>query len=339
MRTPLLFSPLLSLIVLAGCGGGEQPATQSPTRVTYTITDLGKGDTAETVRINNLGEMMTTIQSPSPTQAAVYRNGSWVKLGSLGGSDSRAYALNDEGVVVGHSRLSSGQLHAFVWQGNQIQDVNRPGDIEGIATDINNAGSIVIRGRSNQPSFLLLPDGTRTVLPFFPSALNEAGEIAGVQDFFPVVWKQGVVTRLGTLPGYGAGETTDINEKGQVVGLLGTYNISSRAFLWQKGQMTDLGTFGGPSSRATAINNRGEIVGDAETPEEHQSGIGQRSYVRHPFVYRDGKLWNLNELIPADSGWTLIEVLDINDAGQIVGHAERKNDPRATIIVLLTPTS
>jgi hypothetical protein len=30
-------------------------------------------------------------------------------------------------------------------------------------------------------------------------------------------------------------------------------------------------------------------------------------------------MWDLNDLIPPDSGWNLMEAHDINDAGEIVG--------------------
>ena len=37
-----------------------------------------------------------------------------------------------------------------------------------------------------------------------------------------------------------------------------------------------------------------------------------------PFLYSDGKMYNLNELIPRSSGWTLFSARDIKDRGQII---------------------
>jgi probable HAF family extracellular repeat protein len=42
--------------------------------------------------------------------------------------------------------------------------------------------------------------------------------------------------------------------------------------------------------------------------------------VNHAFVYRDGTLFDLNDRLVANPGWTVLSgATDINDAGQIVG--------------------
>jgi probable HAF family extracellular repeat protein len=78
--------------------------------------------------------------------------------------------------------------------------------------------------------------------------------------------------------------------------------------------MKDLGTFGGEFSFAYALNSY-DIVGTAET----------KTRERHAFLYRDGKLKDLNSLIPPKSGWTLIEATAISEGGKILCMA-RKSD-------------
>src|SRR6185436_7448641 len=65
-----------------------------------------------------------------------------------------------------------------------------------------------------------------------------------------------VVTDLGTLRAVQSAHANDINDVGQVVG-----SAAGRAFLWQNGVMTELGTLGGNSSGAGAINGIGVVVG------------------------------------------------------------------------------
>lgn len=50
-----------------------------------------------------------------------------------------------------------------------------------------------------------------------------------------------------------------INDRGQVI----FTGLSPRehGFLWSRGKLTDLGTLGGRSSDAVAINDRGQIIG------------------------------------------------------------------------------
>jgi probable HAF family extracellular repeat protein len=67
--------------------------------------------------------------------------------------------------------------------------------------------------------------------------------------------------------------------------------------------MTDLGTLGG--CYAYGINASGQVVG--------QSSNG------HGFLYSGGVMTDLNSLLPAGSGWQLVNANAINDSGQIVG--------------------
>jgi probable HAF family extracellular repeat protein len=84
------------------------------------------------------------------------------------------------------------------------------------------------------------------------------------------------------------------------------------AFVWKQGAMTDLGTLGGPSSNATGINNRGEIVGYS------QLANGET----HAALWRDGKIQDLGGLpggVASPGTGVLSEALAINNRGAIVG--------------------
>src|SRR5678815_2978607 len=65
---------------------------------------------------------------------------------------------------------------------------------------------------------------------------------------------QYAVRDLGTLGGT-VTAAGDVNAMGQVVGFSMTGDGFLHAFVWDRGVMTDLGTLGGESSYATAIND------------------------------------------------------------------------------------
>ena len=74
--------------------------------------------------------------------------------------------------------------------------------------------------------------------------------------------------------------------------------------------MVDLGTLGGTSSYGYSINASGQVTGSASTA----GGIS------HAFVYSNGVLTDLNDLIPIGLGITLTEARAINDLGQIAAN-------------------
>jgi probable HAF family extracellular repeat protein len=50
--------------------------------------------------------------------------GAFLDLGTLGGTQSFAYAINNNGDVVGYSYTASGDTHAFSYSGGVLMDLN-----------------------------------------------------------------------------------------------------------------------------------------------------------------------------------------------------------------------
>ena len=84
----------------------------------------------------------------------------------------------------------------------------------------------------------------------------------------------------------------------------------------QQYTVTDLGTLGGSNSVPQGINNRGQVVGLAETPDtDPSSGFP----IVHAFLWENGTLRDLGTLGGRNSGAGLAGV---NPEGQVVGFSE-----------------
>jgi probable HAF family extracellular repeat protein len=179
---------------------------------------------------------------------------------------------------------------------------------------------------------------------------NDAGQIVGISEnglidpfgfpeFRAVLWENGKIIDLGTLEGGYEGFANAINNRGQVVGF--TTNTvpdpfsffpfpgatQSRAFLWLKGVMQDLGTLGGPDANAIAINDRGQVAGDSytnSTPNPVLDTCGAFSFnvpTEDPFLWQDGEMIDLGTL-----GGTCGLVTGMNDQGQVIGQSDLSGD-------------
>lgn len=330
-------SPRESAVVAAS--GQASPSTGAR----YTIADLGTlgGAVTKGFGINESGQIVGVSQSGSQMYAFLWDDGTMTNLGALGAYGSWAYDINDAGQVVGGSYVGTEfHAHAFLWQNGAMQDLGTLGGPDSYAFGINSAGDAVGSACCVPDSYIthavMWGSGGITDLgdldPLWPNTsiaygINDAGQIVGqsttsdpLQLSHGFLWQNGSMQDLGTLGGDHS-EAWGINENGQVVGLAKLAdNTTFHAILWD-GALQDLGALTFTNSIAWDINDKGQVVGTLQT--------GQTS---HAFVWADGQMQDLNNLIPANSGWVLQEARAINNKGKITGFGTINGQTRAFLL-------
>ncbi len=326
------------VIAIAPCESRAQTAG-------YTITDLGSlgGNGALGYGINANGQVAggsytsQSVQVPcpphqyggskkcftNPEHAFLWSSGSMSDLGTLGGMNSEGRAVNLSGQVAGWSETKNGGHDAFVTSRNKLIDLGASGPLVGWESQA--------------------------------TGINDFGDVVGWWGFNPgnhaFLYSNGNNTTLPDLSSYNGGESAaaGINNLLQIVGTSADANGNNHAVLWQNGQITDLGTLGGPTSSANAINNNSVIVGASATSTGGAYFLDQNGTMTEvatdsvgdmptsinssdvfvtsaAFIYSNGTLQNLNNLIPPGSGYSLIDATGINDNGQIVAIAHYSGD-------------
>lgn len=170
------------------------------------------------------------------------------------------------------------------------------------------------------------------------AVVNEKGQVAGysftnttpndttgIPTVHPFLWKNGTMRDLGSLGGtLSVPGSFNLAPGGQVLNdsgnVAGTSMLAGdevwHAFVWSNGTMIDLGTLGGSTSDAVAINNKGQVVGRAK--------VTDTPFVRHAFVWEKGQMTDFGAVTPC----TRSTAISINSAGQIVGDlGSCTNDP------------
>jgi len=170
-------------------------------------------------------------------------------LGTLGGSESTAVAINASGQVAGSSITRGGQTHAFRTAPNRPIDIVTD-DLGTLGGKFSNAKSL----NANGQVVGLSTDGTGAYRSYRTAAeamINSASD------------------DLGTLGGSTPGLATIVNgidDAGRAVGQSVTASGNYHAFRTAANSpinpaIDDLGGFGGQSSNAVTINHSGHIAG------------------------------------------------------------------------------
>ena len=262
------------------------------------------------------------------------------------GQYGSAVAINDRTQILGYG---SGPIPFFLYEDGELSDLRAAtGQPISLLRAINDRGAIVgnIDVSDGPPAFphyargFVYTDGEFRLLETLPGGfysdaldINNRGQIAG-QSSLPttngsivghaVIWDSRGIRDLGTLPGATTSLCTGINDRGQATGY-----SDSHGFIYDGAQLKSLGNLRGHFYNTPRdINDSGQIVG--ESADSHFEN-------RRAFLYANGVLYDLNDLIPRRSGWFLIEANGINDRGEIVGTGVYRNRRKAFLLKQLQP--
>ena len=236
--------------------------------------------------------------------ATKWRNGVLTDLGTLPDGNGGSSWISDTGQIAGLSLngvidplTGSPELKAVLWKDGQVIDLGTFGGNDSIAESVNDQGQVV--------GFALnaVPD------PFSGFGTQQRA----------FLWQNGTLKNLGTLGGPDSNAFI-VNERGQVTGYSLTNSTPNPTtgfptqdpFLWDHGNMIDLGTLGGTFGFPNWLNNRGQVVGLSNLAGD---------LVFHPFLWDRGKLTDLGTL-----GGSTGDAIQINDAGDVVGVADLPGD-------------
>src|SRR5437870_4595934 len=221
-----------------------------------------------------------------------------------GGASSLSTWISPNGLIAGISQNgetdplnpSFSEVRAVLMKNGQITNLGTlPGGYESWANAVNTRAQVVglATNTVRDDDSLLPPTQARAFL-----------------------WQNGVMQDLGTLGGNDAVATL-VNEQGQIVGESYTssapsaycaqidFPLTTGAFLWQDGQMTNLGSFGGTCTFASDLNNRGQVVGLSTLSGDLE---------QHPFLWDQGVLTDLGTF-----GGSRGNAIANNEAGEIAG--------------------
>jgi uncharacterized membrane protein len=255
---------------------------------------------------------------PAPL-AVLWKDGKIVNLGTFGGNQSGAGAVNNLGDVVGAalnltpdpfpSRFpyldffffgNGTESHAFLWRAGTMQDLGTLGGPDSAAFLVNQKGQVA--GASDVDFNVNPVTGGPTVHPF--------------------LWEHGRMIDLvaGAPPGMFGGTygiAAWLNERGQALGTMNlTGDTTWHSFLWDEGVVRDLGTLGGINTTAQWLTGNGHVVGKSDvTVLCTACPAGDQKQLHHPFLWKDGVMTDLG-LLYADNAGTAYSV---NEKDQAVG--------------------
>lgn len=240
------------------------------------------------------------------------------------GTASRGNSINDRGWVAGYTTTGSIR-HATLWKDFHATDLGAIGGMNAnsnvVWDGLNNRGMVAGISQTAQAE----PRGEAwSCSGFFPAATATGRVCLGF------MWEKGDMTGLPVFPGGVNGFATGVNNTGEIVGWAEngvedpTCNdpqvLQFRAALWEEQmRIKELPPLPGDStSAATAINERGDIVGISGDCADAIGGFS----ARHSVLWRKGKPVRIDDF----GGISWNTPMAINIRGEVVGFANPPGD-------------
>ena len=242
------------------------------------------------VALVSIAPMMRSRAQSPPTSYTI------TDLGTLGGTESKAFAINSCGQIAGYATLAGGSKRPFFRPSSSLINLGVLSG-EGTATSVNNSGYVV----GNSPA---APSSPRAFIWHDDNGnnANDAGEIKQL------------------LPNGAVGAAEDINENGRVVGWIesapsedGTGGFAG--FTWENNNFQLIS--GSPAHNSTkvyGINNAGSVV-------------GEDSDLRRGFILRNGVFTD----IPVFAGGIRSVAYAVSEADHAVGTAALDSNVNPTM--------
>lgn len=344
------FVPFVLLAATSACGAadGREPSQDTLTELAFSeaaargaMTPLSERAgyevvimdpvnlTHEPTAINDRGQIVGSARNDEDVRQAWFWDGErgHFLVGDSPNHSSNATDVNRAGHVVGGAAFlrdyneDPGNLQfrtrAFIYDGTSMSDFGTlSGNSQSRAEGVNQRGDVVgsTFGGPGEQHAVLYRDGQIIDLGQGRGlAINKRGQVVGgtvvVDVTHAFLYSGGELLDLGTL----GGETSiavDINDAGEVVGNAETATGQSRAFLYSDGALLEL-PIPGETSSAAALNRHGQIVGltsSLAAPAQADA-----------YLYQDGHVALLKDLIADSHCWRSLDPRDINDHGDIVG--------------------
>jgi probable HAF family extracellular repeat protein len=323
MSSPITCRAVFSLSLLAPA------ATCWGLPAHYHLTDLGPA--SEALHVNASGVASGIDARNGANSPAIWIDGAVTDLPSINGQGS-AEGINAANVASGYVQNASGRATAATWASDgTLTDLGAViGAFSSDAPAINDQGDCLINAQFAKWHAYVAPGCTGANLVEYAGrhahgvtgvAINSKGQIAGTASFghkmtHAFLYAKGKLKDLGVLAGFETSEGRALNAKGHVVGRSqtagGKYHKSMGQF-WDGKTLSAIGTLGGLQSIPNGIDAGDVVVGISQD---------QETFWR-PFILDLGtagsRMIDLNTMLDeSGTGWTLIEPLGINDAGQIV---------------------
>ncbi len=352
---------------LAGAAGSVLLAPLvSSAQVTYRVTELlpPEGYSFLNPRgINDDGMIVGSLfdNDPEDMDEYLHRAFRW-QAGEVtvlpqpeGYRSADGWGINDHGQIVGRV-YAINDTHddslTVVWEGDEVRDLapSYDGGRHAFETAINNLGNFGggLQTEEGRRAFVLI-DGEIEIL----DTGNGTATLNGLNDDnvgIGVFWSssnmnwrafrwdpENGLSKLDDLADKpGLATAYAINNKGTIIGRRWADGFD-QAFKFSDGKVYGLGTLGGPASVPHDLNERGEIVGQADI-EETISEFFPRHLQRAFFYSTRGGLRDLNNYTRSDSHWVLEIAAAINNHGQIVGTG-RKDGRQAAFLLEPLPTT